>query len=109
MIESCSIIVGPANSAFGKIHDRMPFILPQDRAEQWLDRKLTDAGKAMELLQRSPDDAVAFYRVSTRRQQCAQSGSGLDRRSLGIAVARSLRYSDVGARARVRSPTLIAT
>jgi putative SOS response-associated peptidase YedK len=65
-IESCSIIVGPANDRFGKIHDRMPFVLPQDRAEQWLDRKLTDAGTAMELLQPNADDAIAFHRVSTR-------------------------------------------
>jgi putative SOS response-associated peptidase YedK len=66
VIESCSIIVGPANATFGKIHDRMPFVLPQDRAVQWLDRKLTDAGTAMELLQPNRDDAIAFHRVSTR-------------------------------------------
>jgi putative SOS response-associated peptidase YedK len=66
VIESCSIIVGPANGAFEKIHDRMPFVLPQDRAARWLDRKLTDAGTAMELLQPNPDDAIAFHRVSTR-------------------------------------------
>src|SRR5476651_25404 len=45
VIESCSIVVGPANGTFGKIHDRMPFVLSPDRAGQWLDRNLTDAGK----------------------------------------------------------------
>jgi len=66
VIESCSIIVGPANAAFLKIHDRMPFALPAERAERWLDRNLTDAAKAMDLLQPNPDDAIAFHRVGTR-------------------------------------------
>jgi len=54
------------NTAFSKIHDRMAFVLPPERAEQWLGGSLTDAGKAMELLQPNPDDAIAFHRISTR-------------------------------------------
>ncbi len=77
VIESCTIIVGPANEAFGKIHDRMPFVLPADRAERWLDRTLTDAGKAMELLQPNPDDAIAFHRVSTRVSNARNQGAEL--------------------------------
>ena len=76
-IESCTIIVGPANEAFAKIHDRMPFVLPPDRAEQWLDRNLTDAGKAMELLAPNPDEAIAFYRVSTRVSNARNQGADL--------------------------------
>lgn len=77
IIESCSIIVGPANAAFGKIHDRMPFVLPPGRAERWLDRSLTDAGKAMEMLLPNPDDAVAFHRVSTRVSNARNQGADL--------------------------------
>ena len=77
VIESCSIVVGPANSAFGKIHDRMPFVLPPDRAEVWLDHKLTDAGKAMELLLPNPDGAIAFHRVSTRVSNARNQGAEL--------------------------------
>jgi len=77
VIESCSIVVGPANTTFGKIHDRMPFVLPPDRAEQWLDRNLTDAGKAMELLQPNPDDAIAFHRVGTRVSNARNHGAEL--------------------------------
>ncbi|MBE0623493.1 MAG: SOS response-associated peptidase [Burkholderiales bacterium] len=76
-IESCSIIVGPANSAFGKIHDRMPFVIPPDRAGPWLDRDQTDADKAMELLLPNPDDAIAFHRVSTRVSNARNQGADL--------------------------------
>jgi putative SOS response-associated peptidase YedK len=77
VIESCSIIVGPANSAFGKIHDRMPFVLPPVRAEQWLDRSVTDAGKAMELLLPNPDGSIAFHRVSTGVSNARNQGADL--------------------------------
>ena len=77
VIESCSIIVGPSNSAFGKIHERMPFVLPPDRAAQWLDRKLTDAGAAMDLLQTNPEDAIAFHRVSTQVSNARNQGAEL--------------------------------
>ena len=77
VIESCTIIVGPANAAFGKIHDRMPFVLNTDRAEQWLDRKLTDAGKAMQLLTPNPDDAIAFHRVSISVSNTRNQGADL--------------------------------
>ena len=76
-IESCSIIVGPANAAFGKIHERMPFVLPPERSEQWLDRQMTDAGKAMELLQPNADNAIAFHRVSTRVSNARNQGAEL--------------------------------
>lgn len=76
-IESCSIIVGPANAAFGKIHDRMPFALSPERADRWLDRNLTDAGSAMELLQPNPDDAIAFHRISARVSNARNQGADL--------------------------------
>ena len=76
-IESCSIIVGPANKAFGKIHDRMPFVLTPERAARWLERKLTDAGQVMALLQANPEDAIAFHRVSTRVSNARNQGEDL--------------------------------
>lgn len=76
-IDSCSIIVGPANNAFGPIHDRMPFVLPPDRAIQWLDRDLTDTGRVMQLLQPNPDDSIAFHRVGTRVSNARNQGADL--------------------------------
>lgn len=66
VIDSCSIVIGPANAKFMPIHERMPFLLEGERGEQWLDRKLTDVEKVMALLQPAPDEAVAFHRVSKR-------------------------------------------
>ena len=77
VIESCSIVVGPANQAFGKIHERMPFVLPPARAGLWLDRTLSDAGKALELLQPNPEDAIAFHRVGTRVSNARNQGADL--------------------------------
>ena len=77
VIESCTIIVGPANAVFGKIHDRMPFVLSPDWAGSWLDRNLTDAGEAMALLQPNPDHAIAFHRVSTRVSSAKNQGAEL--------------------------------
>lgn len=77
VVESCSVVVGPANKAFEKIHDRMPFVLSNERAEQWLDRGLTDADKVMELLQPNPDDAITFHRVSTRVSNARNQGAEL--------------------------------
>jgi putative SOS response-associated peptidase YedK len=77
VVESCSIIVGPANTEFSRIHDRMPFALPRDRAEQWLDRALTDTGKIMQLLQPNPDGSIAFHRVSTRVSNARNQGPEL--------------------------------
>ena len=55
----------------------MPFVLPPERAEQWLDGSLTDTGKAMELLQPNPDDAIAFHRISTRVSSARNQGADL--------------------------------
>ena len=59
------------------LHDRMPFALSPDRAEQWMDRKLTDAAKAMELLQPNTDDSITFHRVSTRVSNARNQGTEL--------------------------------
>ena len=64
-------------SAFGQIHDRMPYVLSPERAEQWLNRKFTDAAKAVELLQTNPEDAIAFHRVSTRVSNARNQGAEL--------------------------------
>jgi putative SOS response-associated peptidase YedK len=53
----------------------MPFVLSPDRAEQWLDNKLTDVGGATELLQPNPDDAIAFHRVSARVSNARNQGA----------------------------------
>lgn len=77
IIESCTIIVGPANGKFMPIHDRMPFALDEARAHQWLDRGLTVTDKVMEILQPNPDDSIAFHRVGTRVSNARNQGADL--------------------------------
>jgi putative SOS response-associated peptidase YedK len=76
-IESCTIVVGPANEVFGKVHDRMPFVLSREAAERWMDRKLTDPGAAMDLLRQNPDDSISFHRVSSRVSNARNQGPEL--------------------------------
>lgn len=63
IIESCTIIVGDANTKMQHVHDRMPVIIePKDEAF-WLDTKI-DAVPALEsLLTPPPDDAITAYAV----------------------------------------------
>ena len=65
------------NSAFGTIHDRLPFVPLPDRAGLRLGRNLTNAGKSMALLQSDADDAIAFHRVSTRVSNARNQGADL--------------------------------
>jgi putative SOS response-associated peptidase YedK len=77
VIESCSIIVAPANGSFGKIHDHMSFVLSADQVEPWLERNLTDVGKSTALLQPNADDAIVFHRVSVRVSNARNQGADL--------------------------------
>ena len=77
VIESCSLIVGPANAAFMPIHDRMPFALDEEHQAQWLDRSLTDSKRVMALLQPNPDDAIVFHRVGPRVSNARNQGPEL--------------------------------
>jgi putative SOS response-associated peptidase YedK len=77
VIESCSIVIGPASEAVQPIHDRNPFLIPPERQEAWLDPKLNDPAKVMQLLQPAPADAVKFHRVSKRVNNARNEGPEL--------------------------------
>lgn len=77
VIESCSIVVGEANNAVRRIHDRMPCMLLKDRYDAWLDPALTDAEKVMKLLQHAPEETIVFHRVSKRVNDARNEGPEL--------------------------------
>lgn len=77
VIESCSIVIGPANAAIAPIHDRNPFLIPPAHHEAWMDRGLTDPDKVMQLLQPTPPGAVVFHRVSHRVNNARNEGPEL--------------------------------
>jgi putative SOS response-associated peptidase YedK len=66
VIESCTIVVGPANKAFSSIHDRMPFILPKFRQADRLGRELVNPDRVLGLLQPNADSSVRWHRISAR-------------------------------------------
>jgi len=77
-VDSCAIIVGPANKRFWDLHDRMPFLLDRDTAQAWMDRSLTDADKALALLQVNPEDSVAWHRVGMKVNKAGPDNQGAD-------------------------------
>jgi putative SOS response-associated peptidase YedK len=58
---SCTMIVTDANKFAGRIHDRMPVFLADDRLQAWLDNS---AGA--ELLRPAPDDLLQMWPASPR-------------------------------------------
>ena len=64
VVESCSIIVGPANEAIKPFHHRMPYTVSDVAA--WLDPELQDAPAAANLLIPVPAGEIAAHRVSKR-------------------------------------------
>ena len=57
VIESCTIIVGDANAAMSRVHDRMPVIIQPEDESFWLDTRI-DATQALESLLTPPPDAL---------------------------------------------------
>lgn len=65
-IESCSIIVMPANEVMKPIHERMPAIISAAHYASWLDSNLTHKQEIMQLLLSAPSSQLTAYPVSTR-------------------------------------------
>jgi putative SOS response-associated peptidase YedK len=63
-LDSFTIIVTDANPAIAPIHDRMPVILDEAGAEQWLEGKAERRDELLGLLKPLDADAVRLQRVS---------------------------------------------
>ena len=62
-IASCAIVTTDAKGEIGKIHDRMPVILPPDAREVWLDREASQED-LIALLRPFPASKLAHHPVS---------------------------------------------
>lgn len=51
-LRSCAILTAQAEGELAEIHDRAPVVLPREAYGAWLDRKITDPGKAKALAER---------------------------------------------------------
>ncbi|MEX0826810.1 MAG: SOS response-associated peptidase [Acidimicrobiia bacterium] len=62
-ITTCTIVTTKPNELVGKIHDRMPVVLPSDTWERWLDPTFDDAGSLRSMLVAA--DRLIEHPVST--------------------------------------------
>ena len=62
-VESCTIVTRPPNEAIGRLHDRMPAILPPESREAWLDPSVRDAATLLELLGPLPPELFEIFPV----------------------------------------------
>ena len=63
-LDSCSIIVMPANEVMKPIHERMPAIIAPAHYDLWLDPRITDKDEIMKFLNSAPSSQLKFYPIS---------------------------------------------
>jgi putative SOS response-associated peptidase YedK len=64
LIESCALLTTKANRDVAQIHDRMPLILSDAAAAQWLDPELNDPEQLGRLLRPCPEHFLSAHPVS---------------------------------------------
>lgn len=63
-LNTCTVITTQPNELMGRIHERMPAIIPRDRLDLWLDKRTTAADELFPLLAPFPSKAMTAYPVS---------------------------------------------
>ena len=79
VLRTCAIITTSANEVVGKLHDRMPVILPEHHWARWLDRAEHDVAELSSLLLPAPDDLLHLHPVSTEVNSVRNNGPELVR------------------------------
>ena len=64
-LDSCTIIVMPANEVMKPLHERMPAIIAPAHYDLWLDSRITDKNEIMQYLTSAPSSQLKAYPVST--------------------------------------------
>ena len=65
-IESCTILTTDANELMVPIHERMPFIIPPDKFDIWLDSAEHDEKKLLGMLRPFDSTEMTAYAISTK-------------------------------------------
>ena len=63
-LDSCSIIVMPANAIMKPLHEHMPAIIAPAHFDLWLDPRVTDKTEIMSYLNSSPSGQLETYPIS---------------------------------------------
>lgn len=74
-LETMAILTIRANVIVGKVHDRMPAILPPEKFADWLDCRSVDTREALDLLDTPPDDLLEVVRVSKKLNNPRNEGA----------------------------------
>jgi len=77
VIESCAIIVGPADETSKPYHDRAPYTVADEDIGAWLDPALQDADAAMKLLRPFGKGQLGVHRVDKRVNRATIDEPGL--------------------------------
>jgi putative SOS response-associated peptidase YedK len=76
-LRSATIITGEPNELVGRIHDRMPVILPEDAWDKWLDPSNSDTKALLDLLVPFPAELMEAYPVDTLVNSVQNDGPDL--------------------------------
>ena len=76
-LRSCTIITGPPNDLVGRIHDRMPVILPEAAWDTWLDPEVEDIDLVQGLLVPYPADGLEAFPITTEVNNVKNEGPHL--------------------------------
>ena len=63
-LESCTIIVMPANEVMKSLHERMPALIAPAHYDLWLDARITDKAELMGYLNSAPSSQLVTYPIS---------------------------------------------
>lgn len=64
ILESCALIVMPANEVMTSLHERMPAIIAPAHYDLWLDARITDKAELMDYLNSAPSSQLVTYPIS---------------------------------------------
>jgi putative SOS response-associated peptidase YedK len=74
---SCAVLTTTAEDEVGRIHDRMPLLVPRERWGEWLDPSNDDTGSAVDLLVPAAPGGLAAWPVSRKVNNVRNSGPEL--------------------------------
>lgn len=76
-LETCTILTTHANGMMGRLHDRMPVIIPPSDFERWLKTDPSEAGGLKDLFAPAPDNYLEAWPVGRAVNSPAQQGPQL--------------------------------
>lgn len=76
-VSSCALLTTTANGLVGKIHDRMPVILPGEKYSEWLDNTGFDRERLLGFLTPFPEGEMTMHEVSAGVNSVKNNGPEL--------------------------------